>query len=206
MDENQPTRIYNDGPCFPRSSLAVEAEAAYRHWFARTAEGVPTWQWPNRSLFNQFMLARASVRNRAVIGEDNGVCLFRPRHEIEASKARGRAQAVWIAIEGWEHFTSAGFDVDAIRSIAMPGWNARVQRWSKALLRPDQIVVPPRPHENVDSETQDQLDGIRDSWNLAYDSLPRSAYIRPRSLRRLLSRFPLLQPPVIHGLLRMTWS
>lgn len=60
-----------------------------------------------------------------------------------------------------------------------------------------------RPHENIDSDTQDQLDAIRDSWDLAYDSLPRSADIHPRSLRQLLGRFPMLQPPVIHGLLRM---
>ena len=40
---NQPTRIYNDGPCFTNTSLAVEAEKAYRHWFAQTADGVPKW-------------------------------------------------------------------------------------------------------------------------------------------------------------------
>lgn len=202
MDETSPTRLYNDGPCFPNSPLAAESEKAYRHWFARTAEGVPKWVKPNRSLFDDLMRARQTVRNRAVVGEDAGVCLFRPRHEIEASKARGRAQAVWGAIEGWQHFASAGYDADTIRSLVMRAWNLRVQRWSNAILRPDQIVVPPLPHEDIDTATQEKLDEIREAWDLTYDTLPRAADIKPRSLRRLLSKYPLLQAPIIHGLLR----
>lgn len=87
--------------------------------------------------------ARERLRAKAVVGADHGVCVFRPDHPIEASKARGRAQAVWIAIEGWRHFSREGFDTQTIRTVAMPGWNARVQRWCKGLLRADQIVVPP---------------------------------------------------------------
>lgn len=127
---------------------------------------------------------------------DHGDCLFVPGHEIRASKTRGQAQAAWIAIEGWQHFASAGFDDGTIRSVVMPGWNVGVQRWAKALIRPDQILLPPRPLESIDPETQATLDAIRDSLDLTYDTLPRAADIRPRSLRRLLDRFPLLQRPV----------
>ncbi|WP_419195179.1 hypothetical protein [Novipirellula herctigrandis] len=84
----------------------------------------------------------------------------------------------------------------------MRAWNLRVQRWSNAILRPDKIVMPPLPHEGIDTATQEKLDEIRQSWELTYDSLPRAADIRPRSLRRSLDRFPLLKPPIIHGLLR----
>lgn len=128
--------------------------------------------------------------------------MFRPDHPIEASKARGQAQAVWIAIEGWRHFSCEGFDTQTIRTVAMSGWNARVQRWGKDLLRPDRIFVPPRPHEDLDANVQDRLDEIRQSWDLTCDTLPRAADIRPRSLRRLLDRYLLLKPPIIHGLLR----
>ncbi|QDT05334.1 Regulatory protein RepA [Rubripirellula lacrimiformis] len=202
MDETPPTRIYNDGPCFPRTTMGVEAEKAYRDWFAETAMSVPAWKKPNRTLFRELMLARERLRAKAVVGADHGVCVFRPDHPIEASKARGRAQAVWIAIEGWRHFSREGFDTQTIRTVAMTGWNARVQRWCKGLLRPDQIIVPPRPHEDLDASTQDRLDEIRQSWELTHDTLPRAADIRPRSLRRLLDRYPLLKPPIIHGLLR----
>ncbi|QDT62387.1 hypothetical protein SV7mr_49350 [Stieleria bergensis] len=202
MDETSPTRIYNDGPCFPRTALAVEAEKAYRDWFAKTAMNVPAWKQPNRTLFRELMLARERLRAKAVVGADHGVCVFRPDHPIEASKARGRAQAVWIAIEGWRHFSREGFDTQTIRTVAMSGWNARVQRWCKGLLRPDQIVVPPRPHEDLDANTQDRLDEIRQLSELTHDTLPRAADIRPRSLRRLLDRFSALKRPIIHGLLR----
>lgn len=47
MNETSPTRIYNDGPCFPRTTLAVESEKAYRDWFAKTATGVPAWTRPD---------------------------------------------------------------------------------------------------------------------------------------------------------------
>ena len=203
MDEKQPTRIYNDGAGFPNTPLAVEAEKAYRHGFARTAQNVPTWRYPQQLLYADLMRARSTIRQRAVVGTDHGVCLFGSRHEIDASKARGRAQAVWIAIEGWEYFAAAGFDVTTIRSVAMRGWNARVQRWAKGLLRPDRIDLPPRPHEDIDSETQHQLDEIRSTLQLTDSDLPRAADIRARSLRQLLDRFPVLQPPVIHGLLRV---
>ncbi|MGB7329244.1 MAG: hypothetical protein WBD31_30465, partial [Rubripirellula sp.] len=67
---NQPTRIYNDGPCFPRTRLAVEAEKAYRDWFAKTAMSVPAWKQPNRTLFRELMLARERLRAKAVVGAD----------------------------------------------------------------------------------------------------------------------------------------
>ncbi len=85
----------------------------------------------------------------------------------------------------------------------MRGWNTRVQRWARGLLRPDKIDMPPRPHEDIDGDTQDQLDEIRSTLRLTDGELPRAADIRARSLRQLLDRFPVLQPPVIHGLLRV---
>ncbi|TWU45053.1 hypothetical protein Q31b_02240 [Novipirellula aureliae] len=118
MDETTPTRIYNDGPCHPRTKLAVEAEKAYRDWFAKTAMGVPAWTQPNEMLFDQFMLARAVIKNKAVVGADHGVCVFRPDHPIEASKTRGQAQAAWIAIEDGRHFRREGIDTQTIRSVA----------------------------------------------------------------------------------------
>tara|TARA_R110002073_G_scaffold280622_1_gene444833 strand:+ start:1422 stop:1583 length:162 start_codon:yes stop_codon:yes gene_type:complete len=53
MDENQPTGIYNDGACFKRTTLAVEAEKAYRDWFAKTALSVPESKQPDRALFRK---------------------------------------------------------------------------------------------------------------------------------------------------------
>ncbi|QDT07717.1 Regulatory protein RepA [Rubripirellula lacrimiformis] len=148
------------------------------------------------------MMARRAVKNKAVCGADHGACLFRPDHPIEASKTRGQAQAAWIAIEGWRHFMREGFDTRTIRNIAMTGWNARVQRWRKGLLCPDQIVLPPRPAEDIDANTQDKLDEIHQLMQITYDSLPRDADIRPRSLRRLFKQFSSLKRPIIHGLLR----
>ncbi len=45
-------------------------------------------------------------------------------NEIEASKTRAQAPAVWIAIEGWKHFAKAGFAPHAITTVAMAGCNA----------------------------------------------------------------------------------
>ena len=117
-----------------------------------------------------------AVHARPQGGEETG-------HEIRASKTRGQAQAAWVAIEGWQYFAAAGFDNGTIRRVVMPGWNVGVQRWAKALIRPDQILLPPRPHETIDPETQATLDAIRDSLDVTYDTLPREADIRPRSLR-----------------------
>ncbi|TWT71521.1 AAA family ATPase [Crateriforma conspicua] len=203
MNETSPTRYYNDGPNHPRTPLAARAEKAYREWFAKTAADVPRWTKPNETAFAAFMRDRTVARRRAVVGTDHGACLFRPGHEIEASKHRGRAQAVCIAIEGWEHFAAAGFDVHTIRTVAMQGWNRRVDRWSKTLLRPEQIELPPRPHEDIDVETQETLDAIKESLEITDDKLPRDADIRPRSLRRLIDRYPALRRPIIHGLLRV---
>ncbi|WP_430454062.1 AAA family ATPase [Rhodopirellula europaea] len=199
---DQPTRFYEDGPCFPDTPLAVAAERAYREWFAKTAMGVPNWSRPNEAFFNRLMLARRDVKNKAIVGTDHGACVFRPDHPIEASRTRGQAQAAWIAIEGWQHFSRAGFDSRTIRSIAMPGWNTRVQRWKNGSIRADQLIMPPRPHEHVDAKTQGMLDEIRQLSLLTDDKLPRAADIRPLSLRRLVEQYSILKPPVIHGLLR----
>lgn len=201
-NQSKPTRIYNDGPNHPRTPLAAEAEKAYRDWFARTAADVPAWHEPAIALFDSYMHARSVAREKAVVGADHGVCVFRPRHEIEASKTRGRDQAVWIAIEGWRHFAAAGFHPDDIRGVAMRGWNTRVQQWSRSLIRPDQIELPPRPHADIDPQTQDTLDAIREASQITDDKLPADANIHARSLRRLIDRFPTLRRPIIHGLLR----
>src|SRR6056297_2666126 len=125
MDENQLSRFYNDGPCHPTTPLLAKAEQEYRQWFGKTAMGVPQWTTTQSALFDRLMQARVVARNQAVVGADHGVCLFRPDHPIEASKARGRAQAVWIAIEGWRHFSREGFDTQTIRTVAMTGWDPR---------------------------------------------------------------------------------
>lgn len=116
-----PTRFYNDGPCHPITPLLAKAEKEYRKWFAKTADGVPKWNSPQMGLFG-------------------------PGHEIRASKKRGQAQAAWIAIEGWQHFAAAGFDNGTIRGVVIPVWNVGVQKWAKALIRPDHnLTWPTKP-------------------------------------------------------------
>jgi hypothetical protein len=203
MNETTPTRVYNDGPNHPRTPRATRAEQAYRDWFAKTAADVPRWNAPAMATYTASMNARATAHARAVVGQDHGVCLFHPDHPIEASKTRGHAQAVWIAIEGWRYFAAAGFKVEQIRNVAMTGWNDRVQAWARTILRPDIIELPPRPQEDIDAATQAVLEDLRHPDKLTDDQLPRSADIRPRSLRRLIDRFPTLQRPIIHGLLRV---
>tara|TARA_R110002073_G_scaffold280622_1_gene444834 strand:+ start:1584 stop:1787 length:204 start_codon:yes stop_codon:yes gene_type:complete len=65
------------------------------------------------------MLARERLRAKAVVGVDRGVCLFGPDHLIEASKAGERAQAVWVALEGWLHFSCDAIDTQTIRTVAI---------------------------------------------------------------------------------------
>lgn len=197
-----PTRFYNDGPCHPITPLLAKAEREYRKWFAQTADGVPKWTSPQMAVFERFMQERREAKNQAIVGVDHGACLFGPGHEIRASKKRGQAQAAWIAIEGWQHFAAAGFDNGTIRSVVMPGWNTRVQRWKNGTIHADQLIMPPRPHEGVDLKVQGILDEIHELTLLTDDKLPRAADIRPLSLRRLVERYSMLKPPVIHGLLR----
>lgn len=106
-------RFYNDGPAFPTTPLLQEAEREYRDAFSIGASATASWKEVPDDLLEAVWRTRREVRRRnevfvpssVMFGNpdmDSEQIVYRIGHEVEASRARGKVQALEIARQCWE--------------------------------------------------------------------------------------------------------
>lgn len=207
-------RFYNDGPENPLTGQLQLAEWNYRDSFLAAAREVIEWDMPDPDAIYDAWEARVRAREAAQVlvpssilfgnpDLDSEQIVYRVGHEAEASRTRGRCQALEMAKQLWWELGDAGMEDEQILQSVMKPWLDEVATW--ALTKIDQsLVPPPRPEDFLTPEQRHMLDAppkppakpaATTTGNLP---VPLSV----KSVRQLLNENPDLRRPVIHGLLR----
>jgi len=159
-------RLYNDGPDWPDTPGKRTAERAYRSAFLAAAKDATRWSIPDEEKIQAAWQARREARRRAEIaissaeylgvpGLDSRQTVYRKGHEVEASRTRGRVQALEIARADWCWRAGLGVtNPDEIRRMFMQPWFKAVTDWAA-----EPITCPNPPPEPLRrfSPTQWQL-------------------------------------------------
>lgn len=161
-------RFYNDGPEVPLTGPLQLAEWNYRNGFFGGAREVVKWDMPDPDEIEEAWEARRKAREAAQLlvpssvlfgdpGLDSEQIVYRVGHEVEASRTRGRCQALEMAKQLWWELGDVGMhDEQILQSIMMP-WHDSVAIW--ALSKIDQrLVPPPRPEDFLTAEQRRMLD------------------------------------------------
>lgn len=207
-------QFFNDGPDFPTTPLLQEAERAYREAFAIGASATASWKEPADDLIETVWRTRREVRRRnevfvpssVMFGNpdmDSEQIVYRVGHEVEASRARGKVQALEIARQCWESLQNQNVPDEAIGPLVMKPWAERVRAWAQTEVDPARLSTPPMPEECIPAEHQPLLDQLRAASETIEPEFGNLNLALPtKSVRQLLNENPDLRRPVIHGLLR----
>ncbi|MBM82292.1 MAG: hypothetical protein CMJ78_17130 [Planctomycetaceae bacterium] len=114
-------QFYNDGPKRPLTGAQQVAESHYRQRFLAGAHEVIAWRTPDSNAINDAWGQRRRVRHAAEVHVPSSVLfghphltgeqvVYRRGHEVEASRSRGRCQALEMARRQWEDLHSAGME------------------------------------------------------------------------------------------------
>jgi hypothetical protein len=201
-------RFYEDGHLPPDHPLKDECERAFRSAYLAAALEACQWDSPDIEAIDAAYEARHEARERAQV-EVNGIYQYKPGHEVEAARTRGRHHALVFVEYAWDH--PLGHDR---LPYELAGWYAHVSRWAAELTTPAEYSCPPRPDDDW-PRPPEQIPGrvAKPVGNLQWLRTGTKPVIVPakdpepdefpiRSLRELVMRYPHLRPPVVHGLLR----
>lgn len=207
-------QFYSDGPNFPTTPLLQDAERAYRDAFSIGASATASWQEVPEDLLEAVWRTRHEVRRRNEVfvpsslmfgnpDMDSEQIVYRAGHEVEASRARGKVQALEIARQCWESLQNQNVSDEAIGPLVMKPWAERVRAWAQTEIAPARLSTPPMPEECIPAEHQPLLDQLRETWEVVEPPVGNLNLALPtKSVRQLLNEHPDLRRPVIHGLLR----
>ena len=207
-------RFYNDGPENPLTGQLQLAEWNYRDSFLAAAREVIEWDMPDPDAIYDAWEARVRAREAAQVlvpssilfgnpDLDSEQIVYRLGHEAEASRTRGRCQALEMAKQLWWELGDAGMADEQILDSIMKPWHDEVATW--ALTKIDQsLVPPPRPEDFLTPEQRHMLNAppkppAKPAATVT-GNLPVPLSVK--SVRQLLNENPDLRRPVIHGLLR----
>ncbi len=80
---------------------------------------------------------------------DSEQIVSREGHDINATLARGKHQAVELARQCWDELVDQGFPVDDIVPLVLRPWYEAVLKWATGPVEPRKISSAPRPEEFV---------------------------------------------------------
>lgn len=219
---NDTVQFYNDGPSIPTTGPLQLAEWHYREAFWKAADEVSLWTIPKILTICEAWDARDRARLAAEVRVPSSILycnplleseqiVYRVGHEVEASRTRGRCQALEMAKRLWWELNDLDMADDVILATVMRPWLARVHQWAINGTYAPRLVPPPRPEDLLTNEQRrliETLPMVVIPKNCVPPS-PAMAPVKPqapelpvKSLRQLLNEFPELRRPVIHGLLR----
>jgi hypothetical protein len=217
--------FYRDGPDWPTTPKLLDAERAYRAAFAAGAREAAQWPFPDIEAIEDARQARQRAREAAEVVVGNQI-VYRAGHEVETASARGKHQSLEIAAQVWERAADRGLSDERIADEVIGPWVETVARWAAKEIDPAKIVVPPRPDDGWPEEPEPSPVQTRQktprTGNLAFlwngtqpviapvQTTPVQTTAPPaetpelpmQTLRELITRYPHLRPPVVHGLLR----
>jgi hypothetical protein len=160
INGNHYDRLYNDTIEPATTPLLAEAEKAFCDAFLAGAREVVEWEFPDVDSIEAAKEARETARRQAEVLVTSAQLfndpsyddydppgthyVYRIGHEIEASRTRGRHQAMELAKQDWWDLADLGFDDDEeIRREFIRPWVTAVATWATA--EPDGFWPPPRP-------------------------------------------------------------
>lgn len=137
-----------------------EVERAFRDAFLAAAREAAAWDFPDVDAIEHAWQERREARRRAEMTvtsaqlfgdpsfdgfEPPGThVVYRPGHEVEAARTRGRVHAFERAKQDWWDLANLGFDDDdEIRQVFMGPWLDAVAAWASGRLETG--MPPPRP-------------------------------------------------------------
>ncbi|MFV0442165.1 MAG: AAA family ATPase [Planctomycetaceae bacterium] len=161
MEINLPAdtvQFYNDSGEPPKTPLLQQAEREYRDAYLAAAREVVTWDMPDPETIDEAWQERKRVRREAEIlvpssfmfgdpSMDSEQVVYRVGHEIEASRTRGRVQALELAKQYWWALGDVGFSDEEVLDQVMRPWLADVEAWAKRPIDPDDWDVPTGPDD-----------------------------------------------------------
>lgn len=173
MEINLPVdtvQFYNDSGEPPRTALLQQAERAYRDAYLAAAREVVAWDMPDPEVIDEAWKERKRVRREAEVfvpssfmfGDpslDSEQIVYRVGHEIEASRTRGRVQALELAKHYWWALGDVGFSNEDILNQVMRPWLADVEAWAKRPIVPDEWDVPTGPDDFLTAVQRQLLRG-----------------------------------------------
>lgn len=206
-------RFYNDGPEHPRTGPQQVAEWHYRSAFHAAAREVIAWDMPDPDVIDEAWESRARAREAAEVRVPSSILfgnsdldseqiVYRADHEVEASRARGRCQALEMAKQLWWELGDAGLDDEQIRSSIMAPWHNKVAMWAMRKIDPKFIAPPPRPEEFLTVEQHRMLDALPKPLSQPTATVGIPVPLAVKSVRQLINENPDLRRPIIHGLIR----
>ena len=160
IDGEQYARFYNDSSGWPHPDCEKEAERAYRDAFLAAAREASEWEFPDVDAVEAAKAAREQARRQAEVLVTSAQLfndpswddydppgthyVYRIGHEVEASRTRGRHQAMELAKQDWWELADLGLDDDAeIRRLFMKPWTHAVATWASGPI--DSAWPPSRP-------------------------------------------------------------
>ncbi len=164
IDGQQWDRGYNDGPELPILPVLVEAERAYRDSFLAAVQEAAAWDFPDLDVIEAAWESRRETRRQAEVlvpsskyfdepqfdDPESVQVVYRTGHEVEASRARGRVQALELAKRDWWDLADLGLEDDEeIRRLFMQPWVEAVTAWAGEDL--ERAESPPRPLDHFSS-------------------------------------------------------
>jgi hypothetical protein len=205
IDGVQYTRHYNDSPGWPHPDCEREAEEAFRKSYLAAAREAAEWDFPDVDSVEAAHEAREEARRQAEVVVTSAKLfndpsfddydppgthfLYRIGHEVEASRTRGRHQALDICKRDWWELTDLGLDDDEeIRRLFMRPWVEAIMAWVAD--DPDGLWAPPRPIERFTPA----------QWQAVLSQLHGQEHI----FENLEDAVSHIQPEV--GLLRSSWD
>ncbi len=213
-NETELLRFYEDGHLPPDHLLKDECERAFRSAYLTAAEEASQWDEPDFESIDAAYEARHEAREHAQV-EVNGIYLYKPGHEVEAARTRGRHHALVFVEYAWDHPQGHKRLPDELAD-----WYAHVARWAAELTTPAEYSCPPCPDDSWPRPSECKPAVTKPVGNLewlrtgkkpeftATATKPKEPEpIEPSNLptltlRELVAQYPELRKPVIHGLLR----
>lgn len=207
--------LYNDGPEAPTTKALRLAERNYREAFLAGAREVVAWDMPDPEMIDDAWESRRQAREAAHVVVtsarlfgiphlDSDQIVYRAGHEAEASRTRGRCQALEMAKQLWWELDEDLMTDEQVLDAIMKPWCRAVEGWAQSKVDPKYIDPPPRPEDFLSTEHRRMLDAPRQ--RPAPPAAPPLgnlfAPIIVKSARELLNENPDLRRPVIHRLLR----
>ena len=162
IDGEQYARHFNDSPGWPHPECEREAEQAFRDAYVAAAREAAEWDFPDVDQVEAAKEAREQARRQVEVLVTSAQLFNDPKwdefdppgthyvyrigHEVEASRTRGRHQAMELCKRDWWELADLGLDDDEeIRRLFMRPWVTAVATW--AADDPDGLWAPPRPIE-----------------------------------------------------------
>lgn len=193
---------YNDGPVVPTTREQLAAERAYRNGFRSAAIEAAAWDFPDLEAIEAAWESRRQTRRHAEVlipsseyfGEgqfddpESVQVVYRPGHEVEASRTRGRVQALEIAKRAWFNLADLGLEDDEeIGRLFMQPWAEAVAAWADKDLH--RGLSPPRPLARFSSPQRQAILASQQGRERQFgDSEVAQAHIKRHSGHWLKSR------------------